>query len=258
MKKSQIIRYKDIVWTRTLASLKNESSNSYLGYVWFFIDPAINAAILYLVFGVIVNTRDHGFVLFLLIGLTVWQWFDSGIVEGMNGIKAKLHIMNQIPLPKHLFPTVQVLIVTLKFIFAYLIVFSFSFIFNSTLTFYYFYIILLIAIQFIFILGISLPLAVLAAYFGDVFRFVQSGIRLLFYVTGIFFSASQLPETVKPFFYLNPMAGLIEAHRAIIIEKTSPNYGLILYALLFGLSFYAFGLFLCQKIDKKILKSIVT
>jgi len=257
MIKDEIFRYSAIVWTRTLSALKNESNRSYLGYVWFLIEPVINTAILYLVFGVIVNTRGPDYVLFLLIGLTVWQWFDAGITEGMNGIKAKLHILNQIPLPKHMFPTVQVLIVTLKFLFAYLIVFLISFLFNSEITWSFINIFLLIAIQFILILGVSLPLSVLAAYSDDIPRLINSAIRLLFFVTGIFFSAAQLPETVKPFFYLNPMAGLIEAHRAIIIEKASPSYGLMLYALLFGLFFHVIGLFLCQKVDKKILKSIV-
>ena len=131
----KLTRYKDIIYYRTLASLKSESKRNYLGYLWLLIDPSITVLILYLVFGIIMNHRGTDFVLFLVIGLTNWQWFDNSINEGIRGIRDKIHILQQIPLEKFIFPIVQISIASVKHGFVYSIVILLTLIFGYKINF---------------------------------------------------------------------------------------------------------------------------
>lgn len=251
-----LVRYKDIVWYRTLAQLKSESKQFYLGYIWFLLEPAIATAILYLVFGVILNNKSSEFVVFLVVGLTVWQWFEAAVNEGMMGLKMKLPILSQIPLPKYLFPLVQVFSATWKFAFVFMIVLLFAWICGFAPNIHYPALLLVLGAQLMLIIGITLPAAVATAYMEDTMRVVQSVFRLLFYLSGIFYSTDKVPDNLKTLFYTNPMAGLIEGYRKIIMENTLPNMGLVAYAFGFGVVLATIGVMACVYVDKKIMKSV--
>ena len=252
----KLTRYKDIIYYRTLASLKSESKRNYLGYLWLLIDPSITVLILYLVFGIIMNHRGTDFVLFLVIGLTNWQWFDNSINEGIRGIRDKIHILQQIPLEKFIFPIVQISIASVKHGFVYSIVILLTLIFGYKINFNYFYLPLILFTQLILIIGITLPLSIFFSYLEDVGKFISLAMRLLFYLSGIFFSSEQVPEHLKHLFYLNPIARLIEAHRNVLILNTPPELNLIMYPLFLGVILTSIGLIFCNHIDKSLLKSI--
>jgi hypothetical protein len=113
------VRYRDIVWYRTLAGLKSEARQSFLGYVWFLLEPAITTAIMYTVYVLIFQSRNKDTVVLLLVGTIIWQWFESSVVVGMMGIKNKLHIMTHFTLPKYIFPLVGIFTNTWKFLCVY-------------------------------------------------------------------------------------------------------------------------------------------
>lgn len=251
-----IIRHKDVLWYRTMAQLKSESRQNYLGYVWFFIEPALLTITLYLIFGVIMAAKGGGFVVFLLLGLTIWQWFEGAINDGLMGIRSKLHIMNQVPLPKYIFPLVHIFVTSWKFICIFIVVLVFSFIFGFRPNINYLYLPLIILSQLILIVGFALPLSVAAAYYADISRVVSAALRLLFYLSGIFFSTDIIPAPLIKFFYLNPIACLIEAFRSVILSNLPPKPFLVYNALIWGVCLCALGLLICNYVDKKILKSI--
>ena len=253
---SKYIRYKDIVWYRALAHLKSESRQSYLGYIWFLIEPVLNTLILFLIFGVIMSNKGGHFVVFLLIGLMVWQWFDTGLNEGIMGIKSKIHILSEIYLPKYLFPIVNVVATTWKFLCVFLIVVGFTSVMGFYPTKSYIYLPAIIASQLLLTIGFVLPLAIVTAYFGDFVRVIQSMLRLLFYLSGIFFSAEKIPEELQGLFYLNPIAGLIEAYRDVLLEGIVPPLRLVLYPAVLGLVLCVVGVVVCKYYDKRILKSV--
>jgi lipopolysaccharide transport system permease protein len=252
---SDLARYKDIIIYRTLANLKSESRNNYMGYLWFLLEPMLNTAIFYLVFGVLMGNKGPDFVAFLLIGITAWQWFEAGINEGMNGISSKIHIMREIPLPKYLFPIVNVMTVTLKFLFVLAVLIGFSLIFGFFPNKFYLLLPLVILTQFILIAGIAIVAALLVAYFSDSAKIIQAVLRVLFYASGIFFATDKIPSHLKPLFYINPMAGLMNAFRDIILFSKMPNTLHLAYALCVGLTLFSIGIWLCSKVDKELLKT---
>lgn len=251
-----INRYKDIIWYRTLACLKAESRDYYLGYMWFFLEPLIFSMTLYLIFGVLMGHWGADFFVHLIIGMIVWQWFEAGINEGMMGIKHKLHITSQVSIPKHIFPVVHVLLTTIKFLFTLSITLVVCSFFGIKLNASAFNLIPLIITQFILIWGISLPLAVVAAYSGDLTFVVRSTLRVLFYLSGIFFYISELPLQYQGWLLMNPAAGMIQCFRDVIIRGEVPSYYMLSYCLCVGMIIGTFGLYLCKYYDKKILRSV--
>lgn len=250
-------RYKDIVWYRNLADLKSESNRTYLGFAWFLLEPILQTMILYFVFGLLMgDNRNSDFIPFLLVGMIIWQWNEGAISVGMTGIARKAHIMNMVSLPKHLFPFVNIVNNTIKFLFVFLVVSFLANILGFYVNYNYCYLPILIIANLIFICGISLPLAILSAYIPDTEVVVRAGFRLLFFVSGIFFTPERVPEYLLQYFYINPIACMMTAFRSIIVYNRHPNWGDIAYTVLFGGTILLLSLMVCKKIDKKILKYI--
>ncbi|HVU38451.1 MAG TPA: ABC transporter permease [Opitutales bacterium] len=250
------IRYRDIVWYRTLAGLKSEARQQFLGYIWLLLEPCITTAIVYVVYVFIFQTRGADQVVMLLVGTIVWQWFESSVMQGMGGIKAKLHIMIHFKLPKYIFPLVGILTNTWKFLCVFLVLLTFCAACGFPPNWHFLWLPLVLAAQLVLIIGLALPLAIAVTYFSDLTTVVSSIFRLLMFISGVFFTVTTVPPAARRYFYLNPMAGLIESYRYVIMWHQGPNLAALAYALCWGLSFGTLGLVWCSYIDGKILKRV--
>jgi lipopolysaccharide transport system permease protein len=106
----------ELILFSTYAELRAERARSYLGLLWWIVEPAMNMGVYYLVFAVIFRMGGADYIPFLLIGLTLWQWFKSCISHGGYSIWQQLPLIRQVKLPLQVFPSVQILADTVKFL----------------------------------------------------------------------------------------------------------------------------------------------
>ncbi len=252
----QWARYRDIVWYRTIAGLKSEARQNFLGYIWFLLEPAITTAIMYLVYVLIFQSSGRDKVALLLLGTILWQWFESSVMQGMMGIKSKLHIMTHFTLPKYIFPMVGIFTNTWKFLCVFFVLLVFCALSGYPPNVQFLWLPLVLGIQLVLIVGLAMPLAVGVVYFNDLTTVTSSIFRLLMFLSGVFYSSEIVPPAAMVYFYANPMAGLIESTRNIIMHHQAPNVAILAYALSCGLALCGLGLWVSHFIDGKILKRV--
>ncbi len=252
-------RYRDIIWYRTLAGLKSEARQNFLGYIWFLLEPAITTLILYVVYVLIFNNGGKDKVVLLLLGTITWQWFESSVNLGMSGVKAKLHILVHFTLPKYVFPLVNVLTNTCKFLCVFVVLLGFCALCGYLPNWQYLWLPLVLAVELLLIIGLALPLSIGFVYFNDLATVVSSLFRLLMFVSGTFFSATMVANEAPaalPYFYANPMACIIDSYRNIIMAGQPPDFGLLAYAAIWGLTLGGLGLLWCHRVEGQILKRV--
>ncbi len=253
---SRLGRYRDIILYRIWAQLKSEARQNYLGYLWFALDPLLMTGIFFLVFGVLLNTKSPDYLWFLIIGMIAWQWFEAALNEGMMGLKSKLHILLQIPLPKQLFPLVHVGTATWKFICVLALILLVNVFWGAGASWTWLWIPLIVAVQLTIVAGLAWALSIPVAYNEDTAKISQACTRLLFYLSGIFFAPDLLPEGLRGAFFANPMACLLESYRAVVLRHAAPSLGLLGYAAIWGVGLMVLGWSICKKFDKKLLKEV--
>jgi ABC-type polysaccharide/polyol phosphate export permease len=118
--------------------LETESARSYLGYLWWFIDPLMNALIYYLLFKVIMQRGGEDFIFFLFIGVFTWRWMDNTINKSSNSILTQANLLKKLYVNKEVLIYSETLFVLAKFLmvmgFVYLIyAFNFGFSINHLL-----------------------------------------------------------------------------------------------------------------------------
>lgn len=248
------LRYKDIIYYRTLAGLKSEARKNYLGYIWFVAEPLLSTAVLYFVMSQVTGQRGVTAVFSILLGMVVWQWFEGSVMLSAGSIAAKFHIHQQVPLPKYLFPLVDAGSNTVRFFFAYALILAACLVWGSGPTAALLWLPAILLLQLLLIVGATLVISLLVTLVNDLRVLVQSVFRLLFFVSGIFFTADRVPGHLLPWFHANPLAVLIESQRAVVLDGTAPDGGLLLQVAVIAAALIGAGSALHAYYDKRLLK----
>jgi lipopolysaccharide transport system permease protein len=249
-----LLRYKDIILYRTLAGLKSEARKNYLGYIWFILEPLLGTGVFYFAMTHLTGQRGPAAVLTILVGMTAWQWFEGSVMLSANSITAKFHVHMQVPLPKYIFPMVDVGMNTVRFFFAFSLIIIAWWFLNAGPSVALPWLVLVLMLQLLFTISLSLAVSILVTLFSDLLLLLQSLFRLLFFSSGIFFTASKVPEHLLPYFYANPIAVFIESYREIILFQRAPNLHRLGNAALITLAILIISGLIQSYFNKRLLK----
>lgn len=251
---TQLIKYVDLVIFNVKARLENDHKDHYVGYLWLLLEPLVSALIYYLVFKVLLKRGEDNYIQFLFIGIISWRWFASCVKNGANSIYGSRALYKKIYLPKIVFPWIEILYNTFKFLVIFSAVLLVYICLGSPITMNYLYLPALIFCQFVFVTGISTLLASVLPYFTDLQIIIGFVLRLGFYPTGVLFNLKRIPEEYRYIVDYNPMAQAVHSFRDIVIYGNEPNlYGFLLL-LVSGLAMYGIGFFVINKLDKEYAK----
>lgn len=251
------LRYKDIILYRILAGLKSEARKSYLGYVWFILEPALSTGVLYFAMSHLTGQRGAAAVFTILIGTLVWQWLEGSVMFSSGSILGKYHVHIQVPLPKYLFPLVDIGTNTVRFACAFALMLLACLLFVPGLQpFALLWLPILLILQLALIVGLGLIVSIVVALVPDLRMVLAAIFRMLFFVSGIFFTAERVPAHLLPWFHANPIAVLIESYRAVILGGHAPDFTLLAHAALGAIGLIAAGVIVQTWFDKRLLKLV--
>ena len=225
---AEIVRYANVVRYQTYAGLRAEISRTYLGITWWLLEPTFSAMTMYVVFGFLLPSAGASskaaFFPFLLVGTFTWQWFHNSVMLSANSIVLKSGVMQQVYLPKAVFPLVSVLNGTWKFLCTFGVMTVALWLLGYPPSPAYLALPLVILLQFSLNLAVGLPLAVWIPYFRDGTAVISAVLGFVGLASGIFFRPSQVPANYAPVVNYNPVANLLTAYRTILLERQWPDW----------------------------------
>ncbi len=233
-------RYLELILFKAYTGLRSEAARTYLSFLWWVLDPILSMSIYYVVFGLLFQRGTEDFVAFLLVGLVVWQWFANSIRHGMGSILGNGRLMTQVDLPKEIFPTIEIVMDLVKFGFVFALLVIFLWIYGFNIGPAYLALPLVMAVELLLLTAFTYLAAAIIPFAPDLRFLIDALLNLAFFLSGVFFSGESIPEQYRAYFYLNPVAGLIEAYRAILMHGVWPDWAMLgKIGLLALLGFYA-------------------
>ena len=106
----------ELILYKAYADIKAEAARSYLGLLWWLIEPVLYLCAFYVLFVLVLHHDEADFVPSFLCGVVVWKWFASGIQGGAHTISGHVGLLQQVYVPKFIFPVIAVLGSTVRFI----------------------------------------------------------------------------------------------------------------------------------------------
>ncbi len=216
--------YKNLIVHKAWADFRAEAERTYLGVVWWVLDPLINMVIYYLVFGVFLKMGTKDFIPFLLTGLVVWRFIEATVVRASNSILQNVGMVRQVAFRKIIFPLIAVGTCVVEFAFSLGLLLVVLLIYGYRPGVTWLAAPLVLAVELALVLAMSLPLAVVVTFVPDVGKLITQLLRILFYLSGIFYTVKRLPEAVLPWLKLNPAIHVVEGMRDVLMYGVWPNW----------------------------------
>lgn len=257
-----MLKRKDLLFYLVKSGLKAEHRNSYLGYFWWLLDPLLNVLVYYFLVVIVLNRGGENYPLFLVVGLVVWRWISTSINSSSNSILRYSSIINQVSLPKALFPLSFTLTQLFNFMFGLIVIALFLVIYGVKPTWLVLYLPVFILLQTVVHIALGLVLGYITIFVRDIGNLMTYITRIFFYASPIIWEGGRLlnsgkvPDWLAPLIEYNPVAILVTSYRDILIYHQQPNWiGLgILFVLSVIVTIYMLNYY--SKNEHKIIKAL--
>lgn len=243
-------RYTELVFYKAYADLRAEASRTYISFLWWALEPILYMAGFYFVFAVLLERRTPNFVAFLLVGLVVWKWFSSTILHSSGSILNNPALMRQVYLPKVIFPFVTILMDTIKFLVVFSILLVFLLWNGGTLSLAWLTLPVLLLVELVFLAGLACLAAAVVPVIPDLRILLENLLLVMMFVSGIFFDPATIPEPYQTYFYLNPMATLIESFRAVLMRGEWPSMSALALIAGAGIGLFVIAFIILHRLDR--------
>lgn len=247
----------DLVTYKVYAELKAEAQRSYLGLVWWVAEPIIFMLIFYFVFDVLFQRAVEHYIQFLLIGLTTWHWMQATIVQCGSSISTNRPIIQQVLVPKAVFPVVIVLTNLVKFSIVLAILMVFIIWYGIPITWSWLYCLPVLFVSILFVSGTGFLLGAIFPLVPDLRILVENSFRGIFFLSGIFYEVSSLAPKVAELLSYNPFLVLISAMRKALMDGEAPPLPAMITISILSLACLLLGLLAMRKLRSTYAKALI-
>jgi len=252
----EIRKRTDLILYLVKSGLKAEHRNSYLGYFWWLLDPLLSIAVYYFLVVIILDRGGPDYPVFLVIGLIVWRWISSSINASAKSVLRYSSIINQVALPKMIFPVSFALSQLVNFLFGLVVISIFLAIFGVMPTWHIVYLPLIIIITLLFLLAIGSVLGYITVFVRDIDNLLTHIIRVFFYASPIIWEGGRLPPEYGWAVAINPIAILVNSYRDILMYHQKPDFiGLSVIAVV-SITILVYMIYHYSKNEHKIIKAL--
>jgi len=214
----EIWQHRSLVLALVWRELGARYRGSTLGFLWTLANPMLQLGVYTLLFGIYLNSAIPHYPVFLFVGLLPWTWFSGGVQAGALSIVSAASLVTKARLPPQVFPVVAVVAQFVNFGLSMLVALPVVAIVTRPLDMQALQFLPLIALQALLTYAVALSVAALSVRFRDVIPLTTSLLTFWFFITPIVYGAQTIPARMRTVAQLNPMAVLVEANRAVLLE----------------------------------------
>ncbi len=244
-----LYNYRDLLFLWTGREIRVRYKQSLLGIGWAILQPIVLTVVFTLVFSRIVQVNTGGvpYPIFAYAALVPWTLFATSLSFGIPSLVNNLSLVSKIYFPREILPFANIGAALLDFAMAGLVFVAMMFIYQIPITIYALWVIPLLGIQIILMAGVTLLGSAAIVFFRDVRFVIPLLIQVWMYASPVIYPTSLIPAAYQPLYFLNPMAGIIDGYRLVLISGQPPNIPALLVATVVSLALLIIGYFVFKR-----------
>jgi lipopolysaccharide transport system permease protein len=232
-----IWEFRDLLWIMALRDITVRYKQTVFGALWAILQPLLQTVVMTIFFGKLLGVEGKvqeiapghpvPYLIFALCGQVLWGCFASSVNGAGGSLNANANMVRKIYFPRLLMPLSAVgapladcsigmgLLLAVMAIYRFILPGGehYAIIFSPLLLL----IPLFVLSTVLAALGIGILLSALTVAYRDFKYVVPFMLQLWFFVTPVIYPVNILPQRLRWLLYLNPMAGIIEAFRGIVL-----------------------------------------
>ncbi|MGI8520809.1 MAG: ABC transporter permease [Actinomycetota bacterium] len=225
--------YRELAAFLALRDVKVRYKQAAFGAGWAVLQPLAGVAVFTVVFKRLagVPSDEIPYPLFAYVGLSVWAYFSGSATKATQSLVQNATLVSKIYFPRIIAPAAGVLPGLLDLLIALALLVILLPVYRWAPGWQIFTVPFLIIPLVLSALAVGLWLGTLNVMYRDVSQGITLIIQLLLFVSPVAYPASAVPEAWRTVYFLNPVAGIIEAFRWAILKGPWPGRGFALSLL---------------------------
>ncbi|MGM7669972.1 ABC transporter permease [Microbacterium sp. A93] len=225
----QLWKYRSFIMFDSQSRVSGDNNENTLGRLWLVLNPILNGATYYFVFGLLLGTGRgiENFIAYLIIGVFMFRFTSSAITSGARSITNNRAVVRAFQFPRATLPlavNVRELLVQIP---AFITMFVLILVIPpfEPITWKWLMFVPLVALQVLFNVGLSLLLARWVTKHTDIVNLISFGTRIWLYLSAVFFSLDRFEgnPVVMSIMELNPMFCVLDIARDCLLYNTWPD-----------------------------------
>jgi len=227
---SALWKYRGFILGNVKREFQLKYRNSLLGAAWTFINPLSMILVYTVIFSQVMRAKLPGvdssfaYSIHLCAGILTWGLFSEITGRSLNVFLENANLLKKLNFPRLCLPLTVIATACLNFAIVFGLFSVFLVLTGDFPGWPMLGMLPILAIQIALATGVGMSLGVLNVFFRDVGQFFAIFLQFWFWLTPIVYPADVLPDRIKPFLALNPMASVIGAYQEILVHGRWPAW----------------------------------
>lgn len=239
----ELMRYHELLYFFVWRDIKVRYKQTVLGALWAILQPVLCMVIFSIIFGKFAKIPSNGvpYPLFVYAGLLPWTFFANSVSRSGISLVNQANMLSKIYFPRLFLPTATIGACLIDFFLSFTVYIGIMVWYMHLPGITVMLLPVLVLLTIVTSLGMGYLLSSLTVTYRD-FKFViPFMIQAWMYASPVVYSVTLLPERYRWLMALNPMSGIIEAFRSILLKQQIDWRSLGLSSLV-AVTIFVFGL----------------
>jgi lipopolysaccharide transport system permease protein len=248
----EISKYRDLFYFLVIRDIKVKYKQTVLGGLWAIIRPFFMMVVFTLFFGKLAKIPSDGipYPIFSYTAMVAWMYFSTSIADSANSLIGEANLISKVYFPRVIVPLSPVLAGLLDFCIAFIVLIGMMVYYNIYPNRMIVFLPVLILLMILTASGVGMFLAALNAKYRDIRYTIPFIIQLWMFASPVVYPASLVPGKYQFLYALNPMVGVIEGFRAVLLGTVAFPTQIIAISALVSVILFVFGLFYFKQMER--------
>jgi lipopolysaccharide transport system permease protein len=233
---TELWQYRDLLIFLAWRDISVRYKQTVLGAAWAVIQPFFSMVIFSVFFGYFMRVPSDNvpYPLFSYAALLPWGYFATAVTSAAQSLIDNEKLLTKVYFPRLIIPVASILPALLDFMIAFVLLIvmfvGYRFLpdpasrYYAELSINVIWLPAFLLLALITALGVGLWISALNVQYRDFRYVIVFLIQLWLFASPVTYSASVVPQTIRPIYGINPMVGVIEGFRWALLgtEALSP------------------------------------
>jgi len=248
----ELWQFRELLYFLSWRDVKVRYKQTALGAAWAILQPLLTMLVFSVFFGKLAKMPSDGipYPIFAYAALVPWTFFANGITQSSNSLVQSANLLKKVYFPRLIVPISSVLSGVVDFMFSFIVLAGLMLYYSYLPTVNILWLPAFFLLAFVTALGVGVLLSAINVQFRDVRYTVPFITQFWLFATPIAYPSSLLSEPWRTMYGVNPMVGVIEGFRWVLLGSEAVSGPMILLSSAVACTLLLSGLFYFRRMER--------
>jgi lipopolysaccharide transport system permease protein len=217
--------YADLLYTLSVHRIKVRYRQTVLGVLWAVLQPLLMMVIFTVVFSRLARMPSEGapYALFAYTALLPWTFFSTALTNATGSLVNHAQLITKVYFPREILPLTYVIAAVFDFAIGVFVLGGLMMWYGAPITTQAANLLPLVLLLAAWVVAVSLVFSAAQVRWRDIGVAMPLIVQVWMFASPVIYPLSVVPPAWRPWYLLNPMAGIISSFRDVLLQGTAPD-----------------------------------